>query len=113
MMGKRFTVELVYDHDCPNLDRARATIRAALREVGAEPAWQEWDRASAETPNDLRRFGSPTVLVNGRDVGCDDNAMAQAEATACRVYRDANGRVCGAPSSRSIVDAINAAHGEE
>ena len=111
MVDKPLTVELVYDRDCPNVDRARAMIRAALREVGADPVWREWDRESADTPNDLRQFGSPTVLVNGRDVGCDENEMAQADANACRVYLDTNGCVCGAPSSRLIVEAINAGSG--
>lgn len=112
MMGKPLTVELVYDRDCPNVERARSMIRAALREVGAEPVWTEWDRESIDTPNDLRQFGSPTVLVNGRDVGCDENEMAQADANSCRVYLDANGCVCGAPSSRLIVVAIHAGPGQ-
>jgi len=41
-------------------------IRAALSEVGTEIGWTEWDRADSRTPETLRRYGSPTVLVNGR-----------------------------------------------
>ena len=107
-MGAPVTVELVYDRDCQNVQRARTMIRAALREVGADPVWTEWDRESIDTPDALRRFGSPTVLVNGHDVDCEENEMAQVDANACRVYLDnGDGCMCGAPSSRLIVDAIN------
>src|SRR5574338_35325 len=101
-------IELVYDRDCPNVERARAMIRAALLEVGADPVWTEWDRESVDTPDELRRYGSPTVLVNGRDVGCGESETAQADANACRVYLDdSDGCLCGAPSSRLIIDAMN------
>jgi mercuric ion transport protein len=107
LMHKPLVVELVYDRDCPNVERAREMIRAALHEVGADPVWTEWDRESIETPTNRRQFGSPTVLVNGHDIGCDDGDVMPA-ANACRVYLDASGCLCGAPSSRLIVDAINA-----
>jgi mercuric ion transport protein len=99
-------VELVYDRDCPNIERARAMIRAALSEVGADIQWTEWDREGAETPAELRSFGSPTVLVNGHDVGCDENEEAQADANSCRIYTDDSGCICGAPSARLIASAI-------
>jgi len=99
-------VELVYDRDCPNVDRARSMLRAALGSVGAEPTWTEWDRTDPRTPRELRMLGSPTVLVNGKDVGCDDNGGAQADANSCRVYTDDRGCVCGAPSSGLIAKAI-------
>jgi mercuric ion transport protein len=99
-------VELVYERGCPNIERARVMIRAALLDAGADPVWHEWDRDDAGTPLPLRRYGSPTVLVNGRDVGCDENATAQSDANACRVYIDESGCACGAPSARLIVTAI-------
>jgi mercuric ion transport protein len=101
-----FRVELVYDRDCPNIERARAIIRAALGEIGAEPCWTEWDRSDAATPVELRGYGSPTVLVNGRDVGCREYAPAEADAKSCRVYADDCGRLAGTPSSRLILDSI-------
>jgi len=59
-------IDLVYDRDCPNVERARAAIRAALRESGADAGCAEWDRDSSVTPPELRHYGSPTVLVNGK-----------------------------------------------
>ena len=99
-------VELVYDADCPNVEPARAAIREALSAVGAREEWQEWNRSAPETPEALRRFGSPTVLVSGRDVGGDDGAGA--DANSCRIYADVSGRVSGAPSTQLILAAITA-----
>jgi hypothetical protein len=102
-------VELVYDRDCPNVGRARAMIRAALKEVGANAVWAEWDREDAATPSELRSYGSPSVLVNGKDVGCDENEAVRSAANSCRVYLDDCGCVCGAPSAGLIVRAIRRA----
>ena len=106
-MTNPLTIELVYDRDCPHVERARGMIRAALDAVGLAPDWTEWARESAETPNELRRFGSPTVLVNGRDVACGNHELATADAKACRIYLGPNARAAGAPSSQLIVEAIN------
>jgi len=103
----KLLIELVYDVDCPNVDRARAMIGAALSAVGAELRWTEWDREDLATPAERRGFGSPTVLVNGRDVGCDENESAQADANSCRVYVDECGCMCGAPSAELILSAIH------
>jgi hypothetical protein len=101
-----FSVELVYDRDCPNVERARVGIRTALCEIGAEPRWTEWERDDAATPDELRGYGSPTVLVNGRDAGGVDAGPAETGAKCCRVYVDDRGRSCGAPSSELILRAI-------
>lgn len=98
-------VELVFDRDCPNVGRARAMIRTALAEVGASAVWEEWDRADAATPAELRSYGSPSVLVNGRDVGGENDAV-RSDANSCRVYTDDCGCACGAPPAGLIVRAI-------
>ena len=105
-MTNDLRVELVFDVTCPNVARARAMIRMALLAVGAPTTWQEWDRAGADTPDAFRRLGSPTVLVNGADLGCDESDPPTADAMSCRVYVDSEGCVSGAPSSELIVAAI-------
>lgn len=99
-------VELVYDRDCPNVGQARAMIRAALGEVGADTVWMEWDRDDDATPLELRRYGSPSVFVNGKDVGSGRNEAVQSDANSCRVYTDDCGCLCGAPPAGLIVRAI-------
>jgi hypothetical protein len=106
---ERAQIELVYDTTCPNVDRARAAIRAALLSVGAPVEWEEWERGADATPAALRSLGSPSVLVNGRDVGCGERSTADADANSCRVYVDECGCLCGAPSAELIAKALKTA----
>lgn len=99
-------VELVYDPDCPNVERARGAIRDALASLGVPPVWTEWQRDDPSTPEALAGIGSPSVLVNGQDVGCDEGSAPTGEANSCRVYMDECGCLCGAPSARLIIHAI-------
>jgi mercuric ion transport protein len=108
-MIRALRIDLVYDRDCPNTARARDMIRSALQQIGWPATWAEWDREDPRTPAELRDYGSPTVLVNGRDVGCDDNEDSRSDANSCRVYVDEFGRVSGAPPATLIVNAIRGA----
>jgi mercuric ion transport protein len=106
-------IELFYDPECPNVVLARSAIREALSILGAPEVWQEWDRGSIQTPGDRRQLGSPSVLVDGRDVGCDGGSLANADANSCRVYVDGCGCICGAPSADLILAAIASADGAD
>lgn len=105
-MNNQIRVELVYDPTCPNVDRAREAIRDALASVGAPLVWREWLREDPTTPVSLRSLGSPSVLVNGADAGCDGESPARADANSCRIYVDECGCICGAPSAQLILDVI-------
>jgi len=87
-------IEIIYHAGCPNAPVARANLRAALQTAALPLEWQELDQNDPTAPPHARQFGSPTVLVNGRDVTGQEPA---GEAAACRAD--------GAPS----VDVIRAA----
>jgi hypothetical protein len=98
------SIELVWDDDCPHVDAARANVAAALADVGAAQSWREWKRGDPTAPTYIASFGSPSVLVDGRDV-----EEAEAGGACCRVYRDANGQRMAAPSIERIVRALRRA----
>lgn len=62
------SVELVFFEGCPNAQHARENIRTALASLGLREAWQEWDQKGTDVPDHVRGYGSPTVLVDGKDV---------------------------------------------
>ena len=95
-------VELVYDKDCPNVGATRANLRAALRQLGIPDRWTEWETSSPGTPEPLRKLGSPTVLVNGRDAA----GTTAAGGACCRLYETEGGRQSGVPPADLIEKAL-------
>ncbi len=74
-------IDLVYFEGCPNAGKARENLKTAIEATGRGLTWSEWDLTSEATPDSFRRYGSPTVLVDGEDVTGDG---AEAAAMACR-----------------------------
>jgi len=93
-------VVLLYDAGCPNLELARAAVSEAARTAATPVHVREVERGVA--PVELRRFASPTVLVEGRDVAIG----TECGGTACRVYATADGRLGRAPPVAAIVAAL-------
>jgi len=98
-------VELIYDRDCPNVAEARANLLRALAAADRPPRWTEWARGDASSPGYVDRHASPTVLVDGVDAcpGADPCGAA------CRLYRDADGRLSGVPSVEALAEALRGA----
>jgi mercuric ion transport protein len=101
-------IELVFDDDCPNAERARARVREALAAVGMPPGWTEWRADDPAAPVHVRGYGSPTVLVDGRDVA---GAVPLEGARSCRLYAGEGAAPDGAPPVALIVAALEAAAG--
>ncbi len=96
-------VELIYDADCPNAAAARALLGDAFAATGIPARWKEWERGSPESPGYAREYGSPTILVNGRDIA---PATQVSGAGACRVYADTAGRLSGVPTAQEVQAAL-------
>lgn len=95
-------VDLVFDDDCPNVPAAREQLRAAFAQLGLNPRWRELVNGDADVPEYARGFGSPTVLVDGRDI----LGAAPDRASSCRLYRDEDGALTGVPGVERIVEAL-------
>ena len=95
------TVELLFSPDCPNVPAARIELRRAMEKAGLRQGWKELDVTSADAPERVRGFGSPTILVNGKDVS---GAMPSKGTTSCRVYLGS--AVRGVPAMATIVSAL-------
>jgi hypothetical protein len=70
--------------------------------VSIPASWTEQDVTLPDAPVELRGYGSPTILVNGRDV----MGAAPADGAACRLYLGTD--LAGAPPLQSLVSALTA-----
>lgn len=102
-------IELVIDKDCPNVEDARKLLSNVLNNLNLPLDWYEWDRASDLAPAYVKKHGSPTFLINGKDVYkniSDENC--------CRLYPNKKGGLKGIPEYEllkiSILEELNNEH---
>lgn len=93
-------IELVYFEGCPNVQPARANLKEACLALGLKPEWIELDQNDGDTPDYAMRFGSPSILVEGKDVAGGPGECCQAKS--CRVYEGDQ----SAPSVEMIKTAL-------
>jgi mercuric ion transport protein len=98
-------VQLLSFGDCPHAPIARDLLLRTLDTFDARAHVEEIDTASPNTPEHLRGWGSPTILIDGVDL----ESATTHNGVCCRLYRDAEGRSRGAPSEQLIRDAITRA----
>ena len=94
-------IELIYDPDCPNVERARERLRQAVAERGQGLDWTEWRSDDPALPDYARGHGSPTILIDERDVAAD-----HPQASSCRLYDQGNGTLHPAPPASAITAAL-------
>ncbi|MCK6452150.1 MAG: MerC family mercury resistance protein [Alphaproteobacteria bacterium] len=101
------TIELVYESSCPNVQRTRMRLAEAMRAAGLAPSWTEWEIGDPAAPAHARAYGSPTILVEGRDVA---GQAPGEESRSCRLY-SLDGADRGVPPLDLIVAALSAQGG--
>lgn len=102
-------VELIYDSDCPNVEQARAQLKEAFIRADIEAEWREWNRADDRSPDYVGGYGSPSILVNGKDVS---GLAAATNGDSCRLYPDERGQFNPVPSVEAISSALVGAREE-
>jgi hypothetical protein len=90
-------IQLLVFKACPLADAARDALEVALTMVGL-PKYEEVDILDPSTADELRGWGSPTILIDGQDVA----GNVKGDSVGCRVY-DGPGRV---PSAEDIAAVI-------
>ncbi|MGH9857010.1 MAG: hypothetical protein ACRD4B_04105 [Acidobacteriota bacterium] len=96
-------IDLIYDETCPNFEAARVVLKLALDELGIHHEWKEWNRSEGSSPKFIQQYGSPTILVNGKDVA---GIGPQSEMNCCRLYEDSAGRLKKVPPVEQVLKAI-------
>jgi len=95
-------IQLLTFPGCPNAAAARELLRSVVASSGIPAAIEEVDTSAPETPEPLRGWGSPTILIDGGDAGGEESP----DRTGCRLYRDERGRLRGTPSEELLRAAL-------
>jgi len=97
-------IQFLYTDGCAHNDAARRVLREAMEEEGIRAYVEE---VYIRTEEDARRLGfpgSPTILINGLDVG-----GGSLPDLGCREYETADGRKQGWPDKETIRWALQVA----
>lgn len=94
------TIEFIYFDGCPNIEATRENIRSACKTVGVRPEWKEYNQSDENVPDYIQGYGSPTILVNGRDVAGEKSDCCSTGN--CRIYDN----MTGVPSIQLIQQAL-------
>lgn len=98
-------VELQWWEGCPSTERARAELREVLDGLGLDGLEIRMIKIADDDQARAMRFpGSPTILIDGRDV-VNPNPEEPIGLT-CRVYRRRDGSVSPTPDPADVRDAI-------
>jgi hypothetical protein len=101
-------IRFLWWEGCPSWERALAMVRAEMAAQGLDPERLEMVEVTGpEQAEHLGFPGSPTILVDGKDIQPPD--PEQAIGLTCRVYRRRDGRVSPLPDPEDISEAIAAA----
>ncbi len=97
-------VQLLYTDDCDHRLEAWAALRQAMQETGVRAYIDEIRIRDLEQADQLGFSGSPTVLINGRDI-----APGEPPSLGCRSYQAEGGQTRGWPDVATLIWALEAA----
>ena len=98
-------VELLFWSGCPSHPEARELVASVLagRDLAIEVV--EHEVTSQEEAERLGFPGSPTILVDGRDI--DPEGATGRAMLACRIYHLPDGRVSPVPAREALEAALS------
>ena len=82
---------------CPLADAARRSLDDAMASLNLS-SYEVIDILDPDAPEDLKGWGSPTILINGKDVAGGN----QGDGVGCRVYPGPS----KVPEAQAIVECI-------
>ncbi|MBI2856858.1 MAG: hypothetical protein HYX95_00940 [Chloroflexi bacterium] len=106
IISKRSTqarVQLLRFPDCPDAAAAGVALRRVLAECNLPAEFEEIDITAPGTPEALARWGSPTILINGKDLVGETPS-----GPTCRLYATPEG-VAGVPPDNLIREKLQTA----
>jgi MarR-like DNA-binding transcriptional regulator SgrR of sgrS sRNA len=97
-------ITVLYYEECMSLEEALQRLRQAMAEEGVEAPINTVRVETWEQAEQLRFIGSPTILVDGRDI--QPPPLDAYYALTCRAYHLEDGRVSPLPSLALLRQAL-------
>ena len=97
-------IELRYWAGCPSYPEAEALLRDVLVAKAVDAEGELREVRTQQEAEELRFPGSPTILVEGRDV--DPAGAGARPALTCRIYHLPDGRAAPVPSREQLEEAL-------
>ena len=99
-------IDFFYFEECPSHEQALERLRKVAAEEGVEADISVVEVRTEEQALDLEFAGSPTILVEGRDIS--PHLELPNYALTCRAYQLEDGRISPLPSEAMIRRTIKA-----
>lgn len=100
-------IQVLYCESCPSHEQALVDLHQVIGEEGLDAAVSTHRVESEADARRLHFVGSPTILVNGKDI--DPPPADAPPALTCRAYRLEDGRISPLPSIETIRTALRTA----
>jgi hypothetical protein len=99
-------ITFLYFEGCPSHDAALERLRQIMAEEGTQAEIEIIKVETDEQAQRLHFVGSPTILIDGRDIDLPPSEAYPA--LTCRAYRLEDGRISPLPSPAMIRRALQA-----
>ena len=96
-------ISFLYSDDCPSHHEALSRLRKIMDQEGITVEVETINVRTNEEAIAHRFRGSPTILIDGRDI---DPSSLEGFGLACRAYRLEDGRISPLPSESMIRKAL-------
>jgi hypothetical protein len=102
-------IVFLYSEDCPSYEVTLSRLRKVVEEEGINAEITSTKVETDDQAQQLHFAGSPTILIDGRDI---DPPINPKYALTCRAYRLEDGRVSPIPSIMMMRRAVRMARKE-
>jgi hypothetical protein len=104
--GSVLQIDFFYFEECPSHEQALERLRKVVTDEDVDAEISVTEVRTDEQAQDLEFAGSPTILVEGRDI--DPHLELPNYALTCRAYQTEDGRITALPSEDMIRRTVKA-----
>jgi len=104
MRVNNVNIQFLYYEQCPSHPAAKERLETVMKEEGIKTEIEMIEIQSLEQVKHSIFPGSPTILINGKDI--DPPSPNAISALTCRAYRVEGGRISPLPSKNMIRNAL-------